>query len=122
MPRHRHVFTPTVVAIIRELARQGKSAPEIADAVGSTAASVRVKCSQLKIKLRRGRRGVLKQRLVVYLRPADYAALDRKARQMQNSAVELAEMLLEAIISSNIYEAVLDDGENWHSGSELTGT
>jgi hypothetical protein len=45
------------------------------------------------------------------MRPADCAALERKARQMQKSGAELAAMLLEAIVSSNIYEAVLDDGE-----------
>ena len=111
MSRQRYVFTPSAVEIIRGLARQGRSAPEIADAVGSTAASVRVKCSLLKIKLRRGRRDTPKQRLVLYMRPADCAALERKARQMQRSSVELAAMLLEAIVSSNIYEAVLDDGE-----------
>ena len=121
MPRHRHIFTPTAVEVVRGLARQGRSASEIANAVGSTPASVRVKCSQLKIKLRRGRRGVLKQRLVIYMRPADYAALERKARQLQTSSVELAGMLLEAIISSNIYEAVLDDRENWRSSAGSYG-
>ena len=113
MSRHRYVFTPTAVEVIRGLAREGRSASEIADAVGSTAASVRVKCSLLKIKLRRGRPGIVNQRLVVHMRPADYAALERKARQMQQSATELAGMLLQAIVSSDIYEAVLDDSENW---------
>ena len=112
----RRVFTPTVIESIRELAGQGKSASEIADAIGSTAASVRVKCCQLKIKLsRRGRPNLLQtsghrlgaQKLVVFMRPADYAALKRTAAGMQKSAGELAEMLLEAIVSSNIYEAVL---------------
>ena len=52
----RRVFTPAVIKAIRELASQGKSASEIAAAIGSTAASVRVKCCQLKIQLsRRGR-------------------------------------------------------------------
>ena len=38
-----------------------------------------------------------------------YAALKRKAADMQKSAVELSGELLDAIISSDIYEAVLDD-------------
>jgi hypothetical protein len=46
------VFTPTAIESIRELAGQGRSASEIADAIGSTAASVRVKCCQLKINIR----------------------------------------------------------------------
>ena len=52
------VFTPSAINTIRGLAGQGKSASEIAEVVGSTTRSVRVKCSQLKIKLRRqGQRG-----------------------------------------------------------------
>ncbi len=120
MPRQRHVFTPTAIEVIRGLAEQGKSSSEIANAIGSTAASVRVKCHYLNIKLTRSARPRLAQtqpyhirehKLVVHLRPAAYAALQRKAVQMQKSAAELARMLLETIVSSNLYEAVLDDGE-----------
>ena len=45
----RRVFTPAVIKAIREMAGQGKSASEIAATIGSTPASVRVKCCQLKI-------------------------------------------------------------------------
>ena len=116
----RRVFTPTAIELIRELASQGKSAAAIAGVIGSTAASVRVKCCELKIKLsRRARPSLLRgwlhhngeQKLVVFLRPADYAALRQKAACRQKSAVELAEKLLQAIISSNLYEAVLDDDD-----------
>ena len=41
------------------------------------------------------------------MRPADYAALKQKAADMRRSVGDLAKMLLEAIASSNIYEAVL---------------
>jgi hypothetical protein len=120
MSRHGLVFTPRAVETIRGLADQGKSAPEIADVIGSTAGSVRVKCCQLKIKLtRRGRHILLQsqrghngaQKLVVYMRPSDYAALKRKAAHLQRSSDELAAKLLKAIISSDIYEAVLDEDE-----------
>ena len=108
------VFTPSAINIIRELAGQGKSASEIAEVIGSTTGSVRVKCSQLKIKLRRqGQQGHIRQiagqRLVICLSDAVYAALKRKAADMQKSAVELSGELLDAIISSDIYEAVLDN-------------
>jgi hypothetical protein len=115
-PRRR-VFTPAAIQIIRELAGQGRSASEIACVIGSTAASVRVRCCQLQVKLsRRGRPSSLQtssgeQRLVVYMRPAEYAALTRKAARMQKSSVELAARLLEAIASSDLYEAVLDNAE-----------
>jgi len=56
MPGRRRVFTPSAIEIMRELASQGKTAAQIASAIGSTPASVRVKCCHLKIKVaRRGR-------------------------------------------------------------------
>ena|ERR1700683_173980 len=118
MPRRGQVFTPKTVNIIRGLADQGRSASEIAAAIGSTPASVRVRCCQLKIKLvRRGRsggqepqqHGGQERKMVVYTRPEVYAALNRKAAHMHKSPAELAALLLEAIVSSDIYDAVLDD-------------
>lgn len=119
MSRPGTVFTPTAVEIIRELADQGKSAVEIANVIGSTPGSVRVRCSQLKVRLLRPRARIrrsqplpmLKRSLVVHLTPPVYAALKRKAHNMQKSTVELAASLLAAIVRSNIYEAVLDEGE-----------
>jgi hypothetical protein len=116
----RRVFTPAAVNAVRELASQGKSAAHIAGAIGSTPASVRVKCCQLKIQLsRRGRPSLVpsfpqhtnEHKLVLYVRLDDYIALKRKAAQMNKSPVELAGMLLQAIVSANIFEAVLDDRE-----------
>lgn len=45
----------------------------------------------------------------VYLRPSEYAALRWKAAHLQKSAAELAAKLLDAIITSDIFEAVLDE-------------
>ena len=111
------VFTETVIKIIRELASQGKSAPEIAMIVDSTPGSVRVMCCKFKISLgRRGRPGLVPDLpgdnegwLVVHMKPEGYAALRRRAVKRGKSAVELARMLLEAVISDNIFEAVLGD-------------
>jgi hypothetical protein len=50
-------------------------------------------------------------KIVVSVRSEDYDALNRKAAQMHKSPVELAEKLLAAIVSANLFEAVLDDGE-----------
>jgi hypothetical protein len=110
----RHVFTPAVITAIRELARQGKSAPEIAAAIGSTTASVRVKCCQLKIQLSRRGRPCLQpgeHKLVLYMRPEDYAALKRKAAHKRKSPAELAGTLLEMIVGADMFQAVLDDGK-----------
>jgi hypothetical protein len=121
MARTGLIFTPTAVETIRGLADQGKSAPEIASAIGSTPGSVRVKCCQLKIKLpRRGRPPILLhsldrqnggRKLVVHMSSSDYASLKWKAAYLKKSSDELATKLLEAIINSNIYEAVLDEDE-----------
>jgi hypothetical protein len=108
----RRVFTPAAIDAIRVLAAQGKSAAEIAAAIGSTPASVRVKCCQLKISLRRRWEQALHiegHRLIIYLQDNDYAALKRKAADRQRSAVELSGELLRAVIRGDIYEAVLDD-------------
>jgi hypothetical protein len=108
----RRVFTPTAINAIRVLAAQGKSASEIAAAIGSTPGSVRVKCCQLKIPLRRRwqqARQIGARSLLIHLDDADYAALRRKAADMQKSAVELTGELLRAVIRGDIYEAVLDD-------------
>jgi hypothetical protein len=116
----RRVFTPVVIKTIRESASQGKTASEIAAAIGSTAASVRVKCCQLKIQLsRRGRPSLVpswrqhpgEHKLVLYMRPEHYAALKRNAAHMRKSPAELAGMLLGEIISADIFEAVLGDGK-----------
>ena len=111
----RRVFTTAAIRMIRNLADEGKTAAEIAHAIGSTTGSVRVKCSQLKIRLSGAQHPSLVpsiegRKLVVYMRPEDYAALERQAAHMQKSARELAGMLLEAIVRSDIYDAVLDEG------------
>jgi len=114
---HRRVFTPAAIKTIRELASEGKTAPEIAHFIGSTPASVRVKCCQLKISLaRRGRPtsapklspSIERQKLMLQVRLTDYSALKQKAAQMQKSTPEFVEMLLHAIVRSAIYESILD--------------
>ena len=114
------MFTPRAIEVIRDFADNGKSASEIAYAIGSTAASVRVKCCLLRIKVQRRPRGgtargretqKVTQKLVVYLRASVYAALEQQANSMKKSAAELAELLLQAIVSSNIYDAVLDEDD-----------
>jgi predicted HicB family RNase H-like nuclease len=118
MSRNVKIFTSATITLIRKSAEEGKSAAEIADLIGSTAASVRVKCSQFKIKLsHRGRPVSTKprrplsgqQKLVIRMEQNDYAALKKKAARMGKSSFELVTQLLEAIIRSNIYEAVLDE-------------
>ena len=118
--RHRrsHRFTPAAIEIVRRFAADGKSASEIADVIGSTAASVRVRCCQLKIKLAHGacvdtldtqQQPVQEQNLTIGMRPEVYAGLEQQAARMQKSTAELARTLLEAIVTDGIYAAVLDE-------------
>ena len=108
--RRSYRFTPAAVEIVRRLAVDGKSASEIADVIGSTAASVRVRCCQLKIKLAHGacvgtphaqQQSFQEQSLPVRLRPEVYAGLERGAARVQKSTAELARTLLEAIVSDD---------------------
>jgi hypothetical protein len=111
----KRVFTPAAIETIRALAAQKKPAAEIAKVINSTAASVRVKCCHLRIPLLRRSRPNPNyfggEKLVLYLRPAVYTALKRKAADMQKLTDELAGMLLTETVKSNIYEAVLDDAK-----------
>jgi IS30 family transposase len=120
MPRRSDIFTPAAVRMIRRLAEQGQSAAEIAEAIGSTPGSVRVKCCRLKIRLRRARgrsserqhRFIRGKKLEVSLPPAVYADLKRKAHALHKTADDLAGGLLEAVVTSNIYDAVLDENDS----------
>src|SRR5205823_1356556 len=121
MARNGRIFTSENLALVRQMAARGNSALEIAGAIGSTPSSVRVKCSHQKIRLRRGGRrqpgGPMRQapehapeHLVVAYMPAPlYAEFHRKALHLHRPVSILASMLLNAIATSNIYEAVLDD-------------
>jgi hypothetical protein len=116
----RHLYTPNTVALVRTMAEQGHSASTIAAKIGSTPSSVRVRCSQLKIKLRRTRvknshpplqrteRGV-EHLVVTYLPGPLYTTFHRQAVHMNKSVSVLAGLLLEAIVTGDLYDAVLDE-------------
>jgi hypothetical protein len=55
MPQRK--LTPSVISMIRPWLDQGLSVAEIAQKIGCTVGSLRVKCSQLKISLRRTEHG-----------------------------------------------------------------
>ena len=121
MSRQRRVFTSQGLDLMRQMAGQGCSAPDIAKAIGSTPASVRVVCSRHKIRLQRGRGPVrieqipehvslAPEHMVVAYMPAPlYLEFNRKAAHLDKPVSILASMLLNAIASSDIYKAVLDD-------------
>jgi hypothetical protein len=108
------IFTADTLLRIRQMAAEGSSSFEIAESIGSTPASVRVMCCQHKIKIGCGRRAQTPLPLVAHLPGTLSAEFCRKAEELQIPASVLATKLLSAIVISNIYEAVLDDGDESH--------
>ena len=123
------IFTPTAVARITRLLEQGLSAAAIADEIGCTLGSLRVRCSQLGISLRStavSKRPPGAQGLAVFpaggrLAPEHVEHLhislphiiaeqlrERGAR-VNLSGADLAAELLVTISRDNLYQAVLDD-------------
>jgi hypothetical protein len=91
-------------ALIPALVQEGLSDLEIANRMGWTVGTLRVRCSQLKISLRRkninGRQFVLPQ--------AIFDELQQRATMMGVSTSALAAELLHAIVRDGLYNAVLD--------------
>jgi hypothetical protein len=87
-------------ALIPGLIDQGLSDVEIASKIGCTVGTLRVRCSQLKISLRRPAKVILPQ--------AIFDQLMQRAATMGTSAAALAADLLEEIVRDDLYEAVLD--------------
>jgi hypothetical protein len=104
-------FTPDNILRVRQMAAEGCTSIEISKLMGSTPASVKNVCCRHKIKLPRKRRSVENtlSKLVAHLPALLSTEFHRKADHLQISASVLASRLLEAIVVSNIYEAVLDD-------------
>jgi len=106
-------FTPDNVLLVRQLAAEGNSSIEIARSLGSTPASVKNVCCRHKIKIPRKRQSIKNalSMLVAHLPASISTEFHRKAEHPQISTSVLASRLLEAIVVSNIYEAVLDDND-----------
>ena len=95
--------------IIRELVGQGLSNIEIANRIGWTVGTLYVRCSQLKISLRRSSKKVRLKRWPKIPLPDDlFEQLRQRAKIMRVSATELAVALLKEIARDGLYDAVLD--------------
>lgn len=86
-------------ALIPVFVDQGLSDLEIANRMGCTVGTLRVRCSQLKISLRRPAKVVLPQAIL--------AQLNQRAALMGVSTATLAADLLEEIARDHLYDAVL---------------
>jgi hypothetical protein len=95
--------------IIRELVGQGLSNIEIAKRMGWTVGTLYVRCSHLKISLRRSSKKVRLKRWPKIPLPDDlFEQLRQRAKIMRVSAAELAVALLKEIARDGLYDAVLD--------------
>jgi hypothetical protein len=99
MPRLK--FTPHVLEQIPKLVSDVKSASEIAGQIGCSVDSLRVRCSQLGVTLRRNG-------LTVRLSRTALDGLRQQAMAEDMSEAGLASALLEVIARDGLYKAVLD--------------
>ena len=95
--------------LIRALIGQGLSNTEIANRIGWTVGTLRVRCSQLKISLRRSSKKVRLKRWPKIPLPDDlFEQLRQRAAAMGVSTAELVVDLLKEIARDGLYDAVLD--------------
>ena len=90
--------------LIPSLVNEGLSDVEIAGRMGWTLGTLRARCSQLKISLRR--KSVNGRQIV--LPPSVFEQLEQRAAMMGIATSALASELLKAIARDGLYNAVLD--------------
>lgn len=94
-------------ALIPAFLDEGLSDLEIANRMGWTVGTLRVRCSQLKISLRRKNNN----RRQIVLPQAIFDRLQQRAAMVGVSASALAAELLKVIARDGLYNAVLDNDE-----------
>jgi len=97
----RKKFTADVLEQIPKLISDGKSLSEVAGQIGCSVDSLRVRCSQLGVTLRRNG-------LTVRLSQSTLDGLRQRATAEDMSEAGLASALLEVIARDGLYKAVLD--------------
>jgi len=109
--RPTKIFTHANVIKIKALAANGLGSIQIAHAIGSTPASVRNRCSRMKIKLggKKGSARGAEPCIISNVSEASFIVLHRHAKQRQISVQILAALLLETIAEDDLFDAVLDD-------------
>ena len=123
------IVTPTALERVAKMVEQGISAMEIANEIGCTLGTLRVRCSQSRISLRHGRlkqgkedrtnyhesRGSdstnhhVRKRLSLPLPQETLMQLDEWAAVHGMSAASLATKLLVAVARDSLFAAVLDE-------------
>ena len=115
LPKRAGIFSPPVLSQISKLVAEGLSAAEIAEKIGCTLGTLRVKCSLNGISLRRSREESAMNserkphtRIVIHLGRSAAVRLQQTAQNRGTTGPRLAAALLEAIVQDNLYDAVID--------------
>jgi hypothetical protein len=115
IPRRARIFTPSVLSEISNLVAKGLSPAEIAEKIGCSLGTLRVKCSQHGISLRRrcndagpNSEGRPHARIVIQLSSGAAFRLQQKAQNQGTTGSRLAAAVLEAVVQDNLYDAVID--------------
>ena len=111
------IFTSEMIALIPSWVQQGKRAEEIAAMIGCSVATLRVRCSQMKISLRspnwrEKRRQTLARPsfsmpVLAQLTRVSTSLLRQRAFELGMSEGQLAAQLLESIVRDDLYNTVL---------------
>jgi len=107
----RKIFTKANLIKMRTMAEQGYGAAHIAHEIKSTPGSVRVMCSNMKIKLRhtRGSSWIPRRWITFRVSETTFLQLDRYARQREMPVQTLVAQILEIMTKENLFDAVLDE-------------
>jgi len=107
----RKIFTKANLIKMRTMAEQGYGAAHIAHEIKSTPGSVRVMCSNMKIKLRhtRGSSWIPRRWITFRVSETTFLQLDRYARQREMPVQTLVAQILEIMTKDNLFDAVLDE-------------
>jgi hypothetical protein len=107
----RKIFTEENMIKVKTMAEQGYGAAQIAYEIKSTPGSVRVMCSNMKIKLRHTKFSSNSPMRWVTSKVSEstFLELDRYARQREMPVQTLVAQILEIIAKDNLFDAVLDE-------------
>jgi len=106
----RAILTSMALERVAEMVKQGVSPVEIANEMGCTLGTLRVRCSQSRISLRRhGASPMVRRRLTLPLPLEILDELNEGATLRGVSAASLAAKLLIAITRDGLVAAVLDE-------------
>jgi hypothetical protein len=111
----RALFSPAIFSQIRSMLAQGTGPAEIAQKIGCTLGTLRVKCSLSGISLRRwtssavARKENIPKRLVFSVSDKIAVRFQQQADERGMTVTDFAAALLEAIVRDNLYDAVIDN-------------